>query len=145
MAQSPENSIGIHKALQETEQQGEFVAAVFRVLMAAVLAISIAMLVPETHSNHHFFGVANAYALLGLVGTVLASRKIYHPILPYVFVLLDFAIVTIALGMLARMHGMGMSAALSLPLFSLAFVVLIHAALRYRPWLIVFAASFCEP
>jgi adenylate cyclase len=141
MARSLENSIGIHKALQETEQQGEFVAAVFRVLIAAVLAISIAMMVPATHSNHHFFGVAIAYAFLGLVGIVLASRKIYHPVLPYVFVLIDFAIITIALGMLASMHGMGMSAALSLPLFSLAFVVLIHAALRYRPWLIVFAAS----
>ena len=109
MTRSPDNSVGIHKMLQETEQQGEFVAAVFRVLI---------------------FGVAIAYALLGLVGIVLASRKIYHPTLPYVFVHVDFAIVAIALGMLAGMRGMGMSAALSLPLFSLAFVVLIPAALR---------------
>ena len=52
------------------------------------------------------------------------------------------AVIASALTMLAHMHNLSLSHEFSLPLFSLTFVILIHAALRYRPFLIVFGFLF---
>ncbi len=43
--------------------------------------------------------------------------------------------------MLARSMGMQTTSAFGLPATALIFVILIHASMRYRPWLVVYAAA----
>lgn len=82
--------------------------------------------------------IAILYAIMSVFGVMLAYRRVFHTLIPYGFVAIDMTVIALALTMLARMHNLSLSHEFSLPLFSLAFVILIHAALRYRPVLILF-------
>ena len=122
------------------EHRGEFVSATFRILISFTMVASVMLLVSTTLPHSPIFVVSLVYAIASIVGIVLVLLSINHPTIPYIFVLIDSAVVAFALSMFARMSQMGMSATIALPLFSLAFVILIHSALRYRPWLVAFGA-----
>ena len=130
----------INNAFRETERRGESIAAIFRLIIASAMLLSIWITVQATPASGPLIGVAIVYGLVSIIGLGLAIKRVYHPLMPFLFVFMDCAMVALALTMIAHMRGMSMSATLSLPLFSLAFVVLIHAALRYRPPLIAFGA-----
>ncbi len=81
------------------------------------------------------------YGIGTILGLVLAWRGFFHPLVPYLFVTFDVILVSTQILMLTGLMGMAPSFALALPATGLIFVILIHASMRYRPWLIVYAAS----
>ena len=138
VAETLDGAYGAEFALDAMEQRGEWIAALFRLVVVASILFMIWTLSPTSDSTHPLTMVATVYGLASLFGLGLALLKIFHPALPFAFVFIDAAAVAIAITMLGHMQGMGMLETLSLPLFSLAFVILIHASLRYRPWLVAF-------
>lgn len=130
------------RALFETERRGEVVAGLFRLAVFASIVLVLYLVGPQIQHGHPLVITIIVYGLMTVFGLVLAYFRFYHPLLPVVFVLADFATLSIAMGMLAQMSGMSMSSAMTLPLFSLAFVLLIHTAIRYRPWLVAMAACY---
>lgn len=136
-----EESPGIDSAFEQTERRGEVLAAGSRILIAITMLLAAWTVHSVGPASHPMTMVSVLYALISVAGLVLVLGRVFHPSLPYAFVLLDSAAIAAALTMQARMHGMDVSHEFSLPLFSLAFVVLIHAALRYRPALVLFGAG----
>ncbi|MEQ8694915.1 MAG: adenylate/guanylate cyclase domain-containing protein [Gammaproteobacteria bacterium] len=130
----------VTKAFAAVEREGEVIAAMFRALIAAVLILVVLFIEPQNTLTHPLFVVTTVYAAISLAGVGLAVARISNRFLPYVFVTVDSVTIALALKMLGAMQSMDMGQTMSLPLFSLAFVVLIHAALRYRPSLVVYGA-----
>ena len=127
-------------ALRESERQGEVVAALFRLLIFVTMLAALWGELGTAHFGSPLLAVIVVYGLASLVGLGLAYRKVFHPVIPFLFVFVDLTVLALSIGMVASMQGMSMSSALTLPMFSLAFVLLIHASLRYRPWLVIFGA-----
>ncbi len=128
-------------AFAETERKGEVLAAGSRILVAGTMLLAAWSTQEAGPAGHPLIMVSLLYALTSAVGLAFVLGRIFHPSLPFVFVFLDCTAIAAALTMQAHMHGMDLSHEFSLPLFSLAFVVLIHASLRYRPTLVVFGAG----
>lgn len=131
----------LRAALREAERRGEVVAALFRLLIFVTMLAALWSQLGTAHPGSPLHAVIVVYGIASLVGLGLAYRKVFHPVIPFVFVFVDLTVLALSIGMLAGMQGMNPSSALTLPLFSLAFVLLIHAALRYRPWLVIFGAT----
>lgn len=140
MLDRSETSGVIDSALLDAERRGEVVAALFRFLIFGAILIALWGELGPTRFNTPMIAIVVAYGLASLAGLGMAYWKIYHPTLPYIFVLVDLAVLAVSMVIVARSQGMGMSLARTLPLFSIAFIVLIHASLRYRPSLVVFGA-----
>jgi hypothetical protein len=136
-----EETIRIDGALEKTERRGEALAAISRIAIAGTILIAAKPAYSAGAIGHPLIIVSVVYALISFAGLAFVLAKIFHPSIPYWFVLLDSAAIAGALTMQARMHGMDVTHEFSLPLFSLAFVVLIHAAMRYRPGLVLFGAG----
>lgn len=130
----------VTNAFAAVEREGEVIAAIFRTLIAAVLISVVFLIEPQNILTHPLFVVTAVYAAISLAGVGLAVARIRNRFMPYLFVTVDSVTIALALKMLGAMQSMDMGQTMSLPLFSLAFVVLIHAALRYRPSLVVYGA-----
>lgn len=133
--------LGVESALEQTERRGEVLAASSRILIAGTLLFAAWSAKSAGPASYPLVMLSLLYASISMLGLLAVFAKLFHPSLPYAFVMLDSAAIAGALTMQARMHGMGLSHEFSLPIFSLSFVVLIHAALRYRPSLIVLGAG----
>ena len=57
------------------------------------------------------------------------------------FATFDVVLVVVQVLMLTRLMGMQPQSAFGLPAAALVFVIIIHASMRYRPWLVVYAAA----
>jgi len=130
----------MEETLQYAEKQRERLAAIIRVFV--FLALLAAVLSIRSHGGHHhpILGVTIAYGILATIGFLFAWRGIFHPALPIVFVTLEVMLVggqTILMGSLMGQPPLSLSA---LPVAAVIFVILAHAAMRYRPWLVVYAA-----
>jgi adenylate cyclase len=131
----------IQKLLRGAEIDAEKVSAVIRlvvfVTLASVIFSADGAQAPAT-ATELAIGI---YGVGTIVGLVLAWRGVFHPIIPYLFVTFDVILVSAQILILTGLMGMNSSFAFALPATSLIFVILIHASMRYRPWLIVYAAS----
>lgn len=130
----------LDETLRHAESQRErFAAAVRVIVFLALMATALSL---REHGAHHHpvLYVTTAYGILAAAGLVLAWRGVFHPLLPFGFVTLEVALVgmqTILMGSLMGQRPMSLA---SLPVASVIFVVLAHAAMRYRPWLVLYAA-----
>ncbi len=131
----------IQKLLRRAETEAEKVSAIIRL----VVFVTLATVIVSSDTSRGFansIGVAMAiYGGGAIIGLALAWRRIFHPLIPYFFVTFDVLLVSIQILMLSELMGMGPNLAFALPVTGLIFVILIHAAMRYRPWLIIFAAA----
>ena len=132
-------SASLKRAFAETEKNGEITASVGRLIIALTLVVSAWLTQNAGPASYPLLIATLIYAFLSLVGFLLALKEFHFQLLPYVFATFDMAVVAFALTMLAQMHELTVTHEFSLPLFSLSFVVLIHASLRYRPSLIVYS------
>lgn len=132
------STLSLNRAFEETERKGEIFAAVARVIIAMVILFAAWISSDSGSASHPLIIIGVLYAFSSLVGVSLAVCKIFHQVIPYAFVAIDVVVLAFALTMLARMHNLNLSHEFSLPLFSLAFVILIHSAMRYRPNLVIF-------
>lgn len=129
----------LKRVFEEMERRGEFTASIGRSIIALTLLTSILLSAGSGPASHPLTISAFVYACLSVIGILMAMRQIHSPIFPYLFAAIDMGIAAFALTMLAQMHNLSVSHEFSLPLFSLSFVFLIHASLRYRPNLIIFS------
>ncbi|HEX6292482.1 MAG TPA: adenylate/guanylate cyclase domain-containing protein [Herpetosiphonaceae bacterium] len=126
--------------LRQAELDGERVAALFRLVICASLLSVVAF----TDQGLHRLDISTWLFLYGvgmLVGIGLARRGIFHPSIPYLFVTFDIVMVSIQLLLLTQMIGMPPSHSFAMPVAALVFVIMVHASMRYRPWLVVYAAA----
>lgn len=131
----------LQDTLNEAEQRRERLVAIIRLVVFLALLATVFSI--RSHGAHHhpILALTSAYGILAIIGLVLAWRNIFHPMLPLVFLTLEVALVggqTILMGALMGQPPMSLSA---LPIASIIFVILAHAAMRYRPWLVVYAAT----
>jgi hypothetical protein len=126
----------VQALLRRAELDAEKVSAVVRLVVFSSLALATSAVIGVR-------GAAMGTALYGLVtaiGLFLAWRRIFHPSIPYLFVTFDIVLVVAQVLMLAHAMGMGPDSIFRLPATALIFVFLVHASMRFRPWLIAYAA-----
>ncbi len=131
----------LEETLKYAEKQQERLAAIIRVFV--FLALLATVLSIRSHGGHHHpvLALTIAYGILTTGGLIFSWRGIFHPVLPLVFVTLEILLVggqTILMGSLMGQSPMSLSA---LPIAAVIFVILAHAAMRYRPWLVIWAAG----
>jgi adenylate cyclase len=136
----PAPGVDPQELLRQAELDGERVAALFRLVIFASLLAAVAF----TDQGLHRLDISTGLSLYGagtLLGIGLAWRRIFHPSIPYLFVTFDVGMVSIQLLLLAEMIGMPPAHILAMPVATLVFVIMVHASMRYRPWLVVYAAA----
>src|SRR3990172_4486257 len=126
----------IQNLLRGAEIDAEKISAVIRLVVFVTLA-SVIFAADGTQGSATAteFAIAT-YGVGTIIGLVLAWRGVFHPIIPYLFVTFDVILVSAQILMLAGLMGMDTYFAFALPAASLIFVILNHASMRYRPWLI---------
>ena len=124
---------------RDLERDTERISAYLRLLIAAALVILYLTTDNPDPDNRLAFALG-AYATVAGIAIGLAYCSYFRPWLPWLFVTLDVAILWLLMAAPARSMGMTSAATLSLPMASLIFVMLAHAAMRYRPALVIYAA-----
>lgn len=130
----------IDSLLRRAELDAEKISAVIRLVVFAALAAAI---LSADRSYGRGAAAELTIALYGIgtaIGLGLAWRRIFHPLIPYLFVTFDVILVSALILMLSGIMGMATSFAFALPATGLIFIILIHASMRYRPWLITYGA-----
>ena len=131
----------IQTVLREAEIGAEKTSALIRIVVFASLAAAT-FSVDRTHNLATSSEVAIAvYGIFTAAGLILAWRRIFRPWIPYLFVTSDVILISAQILMHSRFMGMGPAFAFAFPITGLIFVILIHASMRYRPWLILYAAG----
>jgi adenylate cyclase len=126
--------------LRRAELDAEKLSAMIRLAVFAALAAAI-LSAEQSYSRDTASELTIAlYGMGTAIGLVLAWRRIFHPFVPYLFVTFDVILVSALILMLSGMMGMATSFAFALPVAGLIFIILIHASMRYRPWLITYGA-----
>lgn len=131
----------IQNLLRGAETDAEKVSAIIRLVVFVTMTTAIVSSDATGGLTSSIEVVMAVYGAGAIIGLALAWRRIFHPLIPYVFVTFDVVLVSIQILMLSELMGMGVNLAFTLPITGLIFVILIHAAMRYRPWLIIYAAS----
>ncbi|MEX0760396.1 MAG: adenylate/guanylate cyclase domain-containing protein [Tistlia sp.] len=126
----------LHSLLRRAETDAELTAAVVRLVIFLGLGFTVLAASPGTLA----IAALTAYGVTTGLGLVLAWRRVFHPAIPYIFVTFDVVLIAAQVLLLARLIGMHAGSAFALPATALIFVILAHAALRYRPWLVVYGA-----
>jgi adenylate cyclase len=126
----------IQTLLRRAEVDAERISALVRVVVFLSLTAAV-------FSAVGLRGAVMGTALYGLVtaiGLVLAWRRVFHPVIPYLFVTFDVILVVLQVLMLAHAMGMQSESVFRLPAAALVFVFLIHSSIRFRPMLVAYAA-----
>ena len=99
----------------------------------------------HTFTAHHHerfaLAVVSAYGLIAVVALTLAWRRTFHPLLPYAYATFDVALVCFSLLLVSRMLDFPPHMVFAIPASAIIFVVLAHAAMRFRPGLVVYAGA----
>lgn len=123
------------------EEAAEVTYAAIRVLiLVSLVALFFAM--EEVH-HHTDIGIVSLvfYGLLTAVCLALAWWRIFRTWMPYAFVTLDIVLVGVHLIEMTRDFGMPPTVLFGIPASGLLLLVLVHAALRFRPALIIYAGA----
>lgn len=126
--------------LHQAELDAEKISAAVRLVIFATLAVAVLAAGGSAGSSGLAGLLVGFYGVGGLVSLAPTWRRIFHPAIPYLFVTFDVVLVAAQVLMLARMMGMPSGSAFAVPAAALIFVILIHASMRFRPWLVVYGA-----
>lgn len=131
----------VQEILARAEIDQERLAAIIRLVVFLALLATVLSL--QQHGSHHhpILTVTFVYGGLALIGLLLASRRIFHPLLPYLFVTLEVGLVVLQTVLMASLMGQPSSTVAAMPVATIIFVLLAHAAMRYRPWLVVYTGA----
>lgn len=131
----------VAEILSRAEVDQERLAAILRIVVFLSLLATVLSLQQHGEHHHPILGVTLLYGSIALVGLLLAWLRIFHPLLPYVFVTLEVGLVTLQTALMGSLMDQPPSAIAAMPVATIIFVLLAHAAMRYRPWLVVYAAG----
>lgn len=130
----------MEETLKFAEKQQERLAAIIRVFVFLALLAAVLSIISHRGQYHPVLALTVAYGILAIVGLILAWRGIFHPLLPLGFVTFEVLLVGGQTILMGSLMGQAPMALLALPIAAVIFVILAHAAMRYRPWLVVYAA-----
>lgn len=130
----------VRTMLRRAEEDAEKTSAIVRLIVFLSLAFVLLYAADASGRANGLTVVVGLYGLGAAAGLFLAWRGIVNPMVPYLFVTVDVTLVVIQVLLLARLMGMQPASPFALPAAALIFVILIYAALRYRPWLVIYAA-----
>ena len=133
------NDVGAILSRAEAEQ--ERIAAILRVIVFLAFLGTVLSIRQQGAHHHPILGVTLAYGGLALTGLLLAWRGVFHPLLPPVFVTLEVGLLIVQTVLMASLMGHAPSMLATVPMATIIFVFLAHAAMRYRPWLVVYATA----
>ena len=102
-----------------------------------VIFVSLLAVISTTRIDHHHEHFALfaliAYGTGALVALAFAWKRLFHPALPYAYATFDVILVGLSVLFLTRMLDYPPHMAFAIPASGLIFVVLAHAAMRFRP------------
>ena len=81
------------------------------------------------------------YGVGAFIALALAWKRVFHPILPYAYTTFDVILVSLNILFLTNMLGFSPHMAFAIPASALIFLVLAHAAMRFRPELVMYAGA----
>jgi len=127
--------------LSRAEADQERLAAILRVVVFLAFVATVLSIRQQGAHHHPVLAITVAYGALALTGLSLAWRGVFHRLLPYVFVTLEVSLLILQTIFMASLMGRSPSMLATVPMATIIFVLLAHAAMRYRPWLIVYATA----
>jgi len=130
----------VNRTFAELERHTERVLAVLRLLALLVLALAF-WFVGILESRHAAAVPLGAFAMITLIGLVIARRGLFRPWVPWFLATLDVVVLVHCLVMLAMAGGQPLHLALDTLAASLIFVFLAAAAVRHRPLLILYTGG----
>ena len=133
------DNVGAILSRAETDQ--ERLAAILRIVVFLALLATVLSLRQQGAHHHPVLAVTLAYGGLALTGLLLAWRGIFHALMPYVFVTLEVGLLLMQTVFMSSLMGRSPSVLTTVPMATIIFVFLAHAAMRYRPWLVVYTAA----
>ena len=113
----------IGPVFRELERDTERISAYLRLVIAAALAILL-LTTDSLDPDNRLDIVLGGYAAVAVLAIGLAYRRYFRHWLPWFFVTLDVAILSLLMAAPARSMGVAPAAILSLPMASLIFVML---------------------
>jgi hypothetical protein len=129
-----------HTELRQAELRADRLSATIRaIVFIALVAIFATMDIGRQHQPATATSLT-VYGVVAVIAVVLAWRRIFHPLLAYALVTIDVVVLTVQLTVLVRHFSLPHAAVYAIPASGLIFLVLAHAALRFRPGLVVYAA-----
>jgi len=130
----------VNRAFAKLERRTERVVAILRLLALLILTLvfwSLGIL----ESRHAAAVPLGGFALITLAGLATARRGLFVPWIPWLLASLDVMLLAHCLVMLAMATGQPLHLALDTPAASLIFVFLATAAVRHRPFLILYTGG----
>jgi adenylate cyclase len=139
-AEDIDNGYAVDRVFAETERQTERLLAFLRLLVLFVLAF-VFWFVDGWEQ-----GQATMVPLAGLTATTLgglaiAGSRLFRPWVPWVLATLDVVFLIHCLAMFAIATGQPLQLALETPAASVIFVFLATAAIRHRPFLVLYSGG----
>jgi len=128
------------RELRSAELRSERLSAAIRAVVFLVLLAVFARIGHDHHPNTYAALSLSIYGVVTAAALILAWRQIFHPAIAYALVTLDVVLVAIHLTLLIQLLALPHAMAYAVPAYGLVFLVLAHASLRFRPWLVVYAA-----
>ncbi len=127
--------------LAHAERDQDRLAAVLRLVIAATLFIAV-FAVREHGAHHHPLLVTTVtYGMVAASSAWLAWRGYHHRLLPYAFATCEAMLLAVQLVLLSSLLHLPSNLIFALPVSGFVFVLLVHASMRYRPWLVVHTAA----
>lgn len=127
--------------LREAELEAEKVSSTVRLVIFVALATVVLFASGERGPGSGATAAIILYGLGSAAGLLLAWRRIHTLAIACLFVTFDVVLIAIQVLALGRIMGMPAFSVFALPAAALIFIVMIHASMRYRPWLVVYAAG----
>ena len=128
------------RELRSAELRSERLSAGIRAVVFLVLLAVFARIGHDHHPNTYAALSLSIYGVVTAAALILAWRRMFYPAIAYVLVTLDVVLVAVHLTLLVQLLALPHAMAYAVPAFGLVFLVLAHAALRFRPSLVVYAA-----
>ena len=126
--------------LARAERDQDRLAAVLRLVIAITLFIAVIAVRRQGAHHHPLLATTATYAVVAVSSVWLAWRGYHHRWLPYAFATCEAALIALQLVLFAKMLSLPSNLIFALPVSGLVFVILVHASMRYRPWLVVHTA-----
>lgn len=129
------------REIRSAELRAERLSAALRALIfLALFAVFAATNVDHDHTVYSTL-LLSVYGAFTAGALALAWWRVFHPALAYGLVTVDVILVATHLILLVRVLAAPHAMAYAVPAAGLIYLVLVHAALRFRPGLVLYAAG----
>lgn len=130
----------VNRALARAEHETEALLAYLRTFVFIALALVFWATGALAHEHMAMFSVGGL-GTLAAASLALAWSGYFRPWMPWVFATLDVALLLHCVGLLSLAMGMPFTDMLAAPAASLIFLLLATAAVRHRPFLVLYTGA----